>query len=493
MHPKSLLAGAALGLALPSLAWAAGMPCADFAKSGALSNTVVWDAVVVAAKDGLPEHCKISATIKPTPASNIGVEYILPTPANWNGKFLGLGGGGFGGVIREPVFAEGLKRGYAEAQTDIGHKESKGPLDGSWAFTADGKPNPDAVSDYDWRSVKLMTDVGKELVQKFYGEKPKYSYWQGCSTGGREGLLEAQRYPDDYDGVIAGAPVYTSRLQLGGIVRGEAMSRMPGSTIPNELYPVINKAVLGACDAQDGLADGYLTDPTKCKFDPAQLACKPGNAANSCLTPAQVETVKLVNKGSSIYPGTQMGGELDWVNKYNKIDIDRSIGGQMAKYMVFMDPQYDPLTFDTKRDLKKWDSAQVSKEGNAENPDVRAFVKRGGKMIVYHGFNDPGPSPLSTLKYVTAAKAKLGKDADKSLRLFMVPGMYHCRGGPGPDSFDALTALESWVEKGVPPASIRAENKAKGFTRPLCPYPEVAKYKGAGNQNDAANFACVKS
>jgi len=474
---------------LPSGAFAAGMSCEDLAKPGLLTDTTVTSATLLPAQGAMPANCKVVATIKPTPGSNIGVEYRLPVPEKWNGKFLGLGGGGFGGVIREPQFTDGLVKGYASAQTDIGHKLTKGPLDASWAMKAKGVPDADTVTDYAWRSVKLMTSVGKEIVGRFYGSKPKLSYWNGCSTGGRQGLLFAQRFPDDYDGIIAGAPVYTSRLQLGGVIRTNELLKRPGSAFTKEALPVVNNAVLGACDARDGLKDGYLTDPTTCKFDPAKLVCQSGQT-QGCLTEPQADAVKRIYAGSSVYPGTMPGGELNWADRYAKIE-HRSIGADMAKYMVFLDPGYDPKSFMTERDLEAWDTAPVSIEGNAGNPEISAFMKRGGKLLLWHGFNDPGPSPLSTVDYYERAKKFIGAKSMDSMRLFMVPGMYHCRGGPGPTQFDPIAAMENWVEKGIAPQTIRAENKELGFSRPLCPYPTVAKYTGKGDSKDAANFTCV--
>jgi feruloyl esterase len=479
----------AIGAAsVPSLAFAAGLSCEDLAKSGLLTDTKVDTATLLPAQGAMPAQCKVAGTIKPTPGSTIGVEYRLPVPEKWNGKFLGLGGGGFGGVIREAQWAEGLSKGYAAAQTDIGHKETKGPGDASWAMK-DGKPDDDAVTDYAWRSVVLMTSVGKELVEKYYGQKPKLSYWQGCSTGGRQGLVFAQRYPEVYDGIIAGAPVYTSRLQLGGIVRTNTLMSRPNSAFTKDALPVVNNAVLGACDAQDGLKDGYLTDPTQCRFDPKQLVCKAGESGN-CLNADQAAALETIYAGSPIYPGTMKGGELDWAGRYARI-AHGGIGDGMAKYMVFYDPKYDSTKFDIAKDLETWDRAPVSVEGNAGNPEISAFTKRGGKLLLWHGFNDPGPSPLSTVDYYKKVEEFLGAKSRNSVRLFMVPGMYHCRGGPGPTQFDAIAALEAWVEKGVAPQSIPAANKERGISRPLCPYPQVARYKGTGDPNDKANFSCV--
>ena len=477
----------------PLGASASGLSCEDLAKPGLLTDTQVASATLLPAQGTMPANCKVVATIKPTQGSNIGVEYRLPIPEKWNGKFLGLGGGGFGGVIREPQFADGLTKGYASAQTDIGHKETKGPGDGSWAMKAKGVPDADAVTDYSWRSVKLMTSVGKEIVEKYYGDKPKLSYWNGCSTGGRQGLVFAQRFPEDYDGIIAGAPVYTSHLQLSGVLRTTEMMKRPGSEFTKDVLPVINNAVLGACDAQDGVKDGYLTDPTKCKFDPASLVCKPGQeAGKGCISENQAAAVNLIYKGSSFYPGTTRGGEMDWADRYAKHE-HRGIGPDMARFMVFLDPGYDPKNFMSKEDFEAWDASPVSVEGNASNPEISAYIKRGGKLLLWHGFNDPGPSPLSTVDYYEKTKSFIGAKSMDSMRLFMVPGMYHCRGGPGPTQFDPIAAMENWVEKGIAPQTIRAENKELGFSRPLCPYPMVAKYTGKGDSKDAANFACVKN
>jgi feruloyl esterase len=503
-----LVVGTSFVLAAPAVAIAQVITCESLGTAGMFNDTIVTLATNVAANPttGVPAHCRVVATIKPTPGSNIGVEYRLPTP--WNGKFLGIGGGGFGGSISAGGFTEGLQRGYAAAQTNIGHTNADGV---AWALTAPGVPNGDRVTDYDYRSVRLMTTVGKAIVLAYYGNDPDYSYWQGCSTGGREGMIEAQRFPKDYDGIIAGDPVYTTRLQLGTVERVNQFHRQPGSALTSELLPIINKAVLDACDAKDGLLDGVIDDPRRCKWDPAELQCS-ATSGSACLTSAQVEALRNVYKGTItadgklLYEGIPRGSELNWQSRYVD-DASNSIGGQMAKYMVFLDPNYDPKTFNINNDndVAMWDNAQVSLEGNADDPEISEFVKRGGKMILYHGSYDPGPSPLSTIQYYKEVVDVVGRNKDlkksnpgnradrvrESVRLFLVPGMYHCAGGPGANEFDTLTPLEQWVEQGIAPDSIFAINSDSGISRPLCVYPQVARYTGRGDPNDADNFVCV--
>jgi len=493
--------GSGIPLALPNNAVADAAGCAALASAGLFPDTTVTLTEFLAASGSLPARCRVVATIKPTPGSNIGVEYRLPEPPAWNGKFLGIGGGGFGGSISSTGFDTPNQRGYAAAQTDIGHKVTDGE---GWALTAPGVPNADRVTDYAWRSWERMTVVGKLVVTRYYARGPRLSYWQGCSTGGRQGLVMAQRFPDYYDAIIAGAPVYTSRLQLRGVANNNNFFREPGRSITPEHRTTINNAVLAACDRKDGVTDGYLTDPRQCNFDPKRLQCR-GTPSASCLTREQVDSVRKyyegpeTDRGYDIYFGVNPGGELNW-----DVTDNPGISGQMARYMVFLDPAYDIRTLDINdRDtIRKWDSAPVSVEGNAGDPDIRAFLKRGGKLLLWHGFNDNGPSSLSTIDYYQRVEREIegdhhfgrhGRpDVSDSVRLFLAPGTYHCGGGPGPNSFDMLTALEQWRERGAKPEKILASNATSGITRPLCPYPEVARYKGHGDPKFAENYRCVR-
>lgn len=443
-------------------------------------------------------NCRVVATISPTPDSRIGVEYRLPA-TTWNGKFLGLGGGGLGGSITQLAFSAPLQRGYAVAQTDTGHTTAEGV---NWALIAPGVPHVDRVRDFAWRSVERMTVIGKMVVAAYYGSGPARSYWQGCSTGGRQGLLLAQRFPAYYDGIIAGAPVYTTRLQANGLWTNTFTHAAGGTPLTMTDLNLIHAHVLARFDGLDGVRDGFIDNPMRFEdaWDPAEVRL---------LDPAKVEVVRRLYEGprladgTPVYPGRVLGSERQWDGAVSfKPD---GINAVMLRTMVVFDPTYDALRFDIDTDLAAWDAALVSVEGNAGDPDIRDFVRRGSKLLLYHGWNDGEPNPKSTIDYFEAVEAVLEADPQlrhgnpgqqaarvrESVRLFMVPGMNHCGGGPGPNSFDMLTALEQWVERGKAPNRIIARNNARNLERPLCPYPEVARYAGSGSTNDAANFACV--
>ena len=435
------------------------------------------------------------ATTSVSGASRVGGVYRLPV--QWNGKLLGIGGGGAAGNLTLEAAAEGLSRGYAVVQNDLGHPSPAG-LDWSFAIKAPGEPNTEAIVDFGHRATHLATVTARHIIERFYGRSPQRAYWQGCSTGGRQGLAEVQRYPQDYDAVIAGAPVYTPVVYSSAILRVQAFHGKPGSNLLAEQVPLIQKAVLAACDAQDGVGDGILTDPRTCAWDPGELACK-GEASASCLTPAQVETVRRAYGGVKMKDGTfaamplMRGGESDWVTrmvgtKEQPRGINAVLGAPFVSYIVKGDPSYDLLSFDPERDM------QAMRRGAAahvhqENPLISEFLDRGGKLLLWHGFNDPGPSPLSTIEYYEAVQASAAGATD-GVRLFLLPGVLHCRGGAGPDRFDALSALETWVEKGTPPTSIVATSSDGMISRPLCPYPLLPRYSGRGDSKAASSFTC---
>jgi feruloyl esterase len=338
-------------------------------------------------------------------------------------------------------------------------------------------------------------------MKAFYGSPPRLSYWSGCSTGGRQGIMEAVRYPEDFDGIIAGAPANNQthlcawRMAIDVTVRKE-----PSRVVPRAKMLMLNRAVLAACDAIDGVKDGLLTDPRTCRFDPSSLLCR-GAESGACLTPAQLETVQALyapakrTNGTLIYPGLVFGGEADW-------PITATAGGDpgmidlgMFRYVAHQDPAWDWRTFDLDRDVALVDE----KAGyiDVTDPDLRRFKARGGKLLIYHGWNDGGTggaiSPLNTLNYYQSILDRMGPGQDDWLRLFMVPGMAHCGGGPGPNQFAVLRALDGWREQGKAPDQItayRVTNNRVDMTRPLCPYPQVAVYKGTGSTNDAASFTC---
>jgi feruloyl esterase len=446
-----------------------------------------------------PAYCEVHATITPVPGSKIGAVYRLPE--NWNGKVLGIGGGGFAGNVRAESAAEGLSRGYAVIQNDMGHP-SESALDPSFAVDASGHRNTEGIVDFGHRATHLATVVGKEVVERFYGREPARAYWQGCSTGGRQGLAEVQRYPDDYDGVIAGAPVYTPLTYANAMLRVQMFHARPESNLAPEHVPLIRDAVLAACDAKDGLADGILTDPRKCTWDPAELQCGASQSSGAaCLSPAQVETVRRAYSGVKMKDGRyaamplMRGGESDWVARMvgtpnQPRGVNALLGAPFMAYIAVGDPKYDFMTFDPERDFRTLDGGIAAAEVHQQNPNIAPFVNGGGKLLLWHGFNDPGPSPLSTIAYYDAVRAAVPAARD-SMRLFLAPGVLHCGGGSGPDRFDTLTALENWVERGVAPASMVATKQGSPLSRPLCPYPALPRYKGTGDPNDAASFECA--
>ncbi len=473
--------------------------CAALATKPAPANTTIVSATAVSASAAkkLPAFCEVHATIAPVPGSKIGAVYRLPQ--EWNGKVLGIGGGGFAGNVRVEAAADGLARGYAVLQNDMGHT-SADALDPSFAIDAAGKPNVEGIVDFGHRATHLATVVGKQIAESLYGRAPQRAYWQGCSTGGRQGLAEVQRYPEDYDGVIAGAPVYTPLTYSNAILRVQAFHARPESNLLPEHVPLIHAAVLAACDANDGVKDGILADPRTCTWDPAELQCKAGASGASCLTPAQVETVRRVYAGVRKKDGTfaamplMRGGEGDWVTRMigtpaQPLGLNARLGAPFFAYLVKADPKYDLMTFDPERDLALLDGGIARAEVHQQNPDIAKFVARGGKLLLWHGFNDPGPSPLSTIAYFTAVNHAVPAARD-SLRLYLAPGVLHCGGGDGPDRIDTLTALERWVEHGEAPATLIATKANSPLTRPLCAYPLQANYKGAGDTNDPASYFC---
>jgi Tannase and feruloyl esterase len=438
-----------------------------------------------------PAFCRVAATLAPTPESHIKIEVWLPPTSAWNGKFLGTGNGGAGGQISYPALAAGLAKGYATTNTDMGTTTTG--LDFSF-----GVGHRELVVDWGYRATHLMTVVAKQIAKSYYTREPQVSYFQGCSTGGHQAITEARRYPADYNGIIAGDPANNRvRLHMVGYWNYEATHSDPASYIPTSKLPMMNKAVLDACDKIDGLADGIIDDPRKCKFDPAVLTCKGADAAD-CLTAPQVAAMKKIYDGPRnprtkelIFPGMYPGSEV------NQLGLDRTLANTpdsgrpapppgLAIWTNWKGPNYD------------WDkdATQVMNELSPilddAGPDLKAFKARGGKLLLYTGWADPLIPAADLVSYYEGMQKKMGSTADFA-RLFMVPGMGHCAGGNAPTRFDALAALEPWVEKGAAPEKMIAAQIVQGATtrtRPLCVYPQVAKYNGAGSQDDAASFTC---
>lgn len=438
--------------------------------------------------------CRVVAFSTPTSDSHIAFEVWLPASARWNGKFEGVGNGGFIGQIGYTALAAQLNRGYATASTDTGHASGN---DESWALG-----HPEKLIDWSYRAVHEMTVDSKLIVQAFYGKAARLSYWNGCSTGGKQGLTEAQRYPTDFDGIVAGAPAnYITHLQAGSIYESWVALKdgqnSPGY-LPPAKYAVLHKAALAACDAKDGVLDGVIADPRRCHFDPKSIECS-GADGPACLTGPEVKTAELLyagakyNDGKTIFPGFEVGSELAW-DGMAKGPEPISIGNGFFKYMVFGEPNWDFRTLDVDRDTRTADQ-KIGSIVNAIDPNLKPFEDHGGKIIMYHGWGDQAIAPGNSVNYYESVVSAMGgqQKTQEFLRLFMVPGMTHCQGGDGPNEFDALTALEQWRENKVAPEKMIATHATRGAidnTRPLCPYPQDAIYKGSGNTTDAANFAC---
>jgi hypothetical protein len=464
----------------------------------------------------LPEFCRVEGVIQPSADSHIEFEVWMPV-TGWNNRYLGVGNGGFAGSIYYAGLAAGVKYGYAVSSTDTGHKGSA--TDAAWALG-----HFDKIVDFGYRAVHETSDKSKAIIRAFYGGNPKHTYFNGCSNGGRQALLEAQRYPADYDGIMAGAPAnYWTHLLADGVWDMQALDESPATFISGNQLRAVEAAALAACDADDGVKDGVIGDPSKCHFDPAVIACK-GAASDSCLTEAQVGALKKVyegarnSKGEQIHPGFFPGGEsgfTGWAAWITGLQQGRSLqhafGAGFFADMMFQDPAWDYKKFNFDQDVKSTDD-KMGPILNATDANLDTFRKRGGKLIIYHGWSDAAISPRNSVNYYTSVLGKMGgKQAGEFVELYMVPGMQHCGGGPGVTEFGGADpapsdpqhsmsiALERWVESSVAPAEIVATkykadgNPASGVvrTRPLCPYPQVAKYKGSGSTDEAANFVCA--
>jgi feruloyl esterase len=455
----------------------------------------------------LPPFCRVAGAIAPTKDSHILFEVWLPLE-KWNGKFAGVGNGGWAGTINFGALAGQLRRGYAAASTNTGHQAMPGEDMAKFAFE-----HPEQLIDFAYRSHHETARKGKALTQAFYGKAPERAYWVGCSSGGYEGLMEAQRFPSDYDGIVAGAPANNwTRLMAGDLDAVLAVVKDPASNLPSPALELLNRAVVTACDGIDGVVDGVLDDPRRCTFDPAALTCPAGETAGACLTPAQVEAARRVYRGlkdpitgAQLYPGLAAGSEPFWPNRNPAAPFPIPIAHY--KWLVFGDPKWDWRTFEftDPADYKAFreGESKFARLLNATDPNLREFRRRGGKLLQYHGWNDQLIAAQNSIDYyesVVSFFGGRGRDRDKVLRdvqtfyrLFMAPGMAHCSGGPGPNSFDMQAALEQWVERGIAPDAVVATHSTGGAvdrSRPLCAYPKVAVYSGKGDSNDAANFAC---
>ncbi|HEU4618080.1 MAG TPA: tannase/feruloyl esterase family alpha/beta hydrolase [Gammaproteobacteria bacterium] len=504
----SALAAASLPLAflVSGLAYGA-TPCAD------MINVRLDDAVITKAESvtsgtfdtggrgpnatlKVPPMCRIVGTITPQ------VQFEVWLPESWNGRLQSVGGGGLAGVISYAAMAQAVREGYATASTDTGHVAS----DMAWLF------DKGRQEDYGYRAIHEMTLKAKDVIEEHYGKPQQYAYFNGCSTGGRQGFMEVQRYPDDYDGVISGAPVFNfTHLHMGQLWSYQARMRSPDANLSGDDFALLMKGAVAACDMNDGVKDGIITDPRTCRFDPAVLQCASGKT-DSCLGAEQVETAKKIYAGATnprtgeqVYPGLEPGGEGSQPNNpgWSMIMGDKPFALDTAVLagLGFENLDFDLKKFDYDEDVKTID-AKLMGVLNAVNPDLREFEAHGGKLIIYHGWSDPGVMPMETVNYYErvqkfreqsqGSKHPLEETQDYA-RLFMVPGMGHCRGGVGPDQFDFMPAIVDWVEHGKAPDRVVASHVEDGkttMTRPLCPDPQAAHYKGSGDPNSADSWEC---
>ena len=436
------------------------------------------------APEQIPSHCRVTMVLTPTADSNINVELWLPTE-QWNGKFLAVGNGGWAGSISGYAdMAEALRRGYATAGTDTGHSAADGPS-GMFALG-----HPEKIVDFAYRAVHDMTVKAKRIIDVFYADPLDYSYFKGCSTGGRQAVMAAQRYPGDFDGIIAGALANRHiHMHTAGAYRSIRLARHPEEAISEEKAALVNAAVMAECDT---LGEGFLNNPRECTFDFATLLCSGGGEGGACLTEPELRTVEafyggLRNaEGELIFSGQAMGNPLPALESL--AEGPRSLTDTI-RILGFQDANYDWRSFDLDRDMPIIDAAVSWVD--AVNPDLRGFEGHGGKLLLYAGWRDTGITPENTVLYYETVLEEMGPAQDDWLRLFLAPGMGHCRGGPGVNTFDTLTALERWREQGVAPAEMSATNPESGLARPLCPYPEYAKYSGHGDLKDARNWSCA--
>ena len=449
----------------------------------------------------LPAFCRVAATLTPTPDSNIHIEVWMPT-LDWNGKYEGTGTGGYAGRINYNSLAGGLRRGYAVANTDMG---TSVPAKANADLLVG---HPERWIDWGWRSTHEMTIAAKLIVQAFYGREPERAYFDGCSTGGEQALMEAQRFPDDYDGILAGAPANNrTHLHMAILWNYAAGRRTPTGDIPKAKLPMITEALLNACTEAKVLAsDAFLTNPENCQWDPDALLCKSGDAPD-CLTPEQVAAARKIFSGpvnprthQSIYPGVPRGSEFGWPELMPQTGNPPYTS--LFKWTFGAD--WDWRTFDFDHDVATVDS-KLASTLNATSPDLNAFKARGHKLLMYHGWSDwlvPSPESINYYKSVVATQASAASSHHRSddqetqtfLRLFMVPGMSHCGGGPGLTDVEPLSSLELWVEKNIAPEQLiawREENGKILMTRPVCPFPQTTRYNGTGDTSQAASFSCV--
>ena len=456
----------------------------------------------------LPPHCKVTGVID----STINFELHLPVADAWNGRFAMGGGGGFVGSVQNsllranPPTRSALEAGYATAGTDTGHKGSV--TDASWALD-----NDTAERNFADRAIHVVTDVSRQITERHYGRGVEFSYFIGCSRGGGQAMIASQRYPDDYDGIVAAAPAFSwPALGAGQMQTQQAMypdpSQLTTPVVTADNRSLLQREILAACDTLDGVKDGVLTDPRQCRFDPATLPRCASGQAPDCLTEVKLDAIEAVYNGpvadgQQVFPGFPFGGENDvggwdrWITGGGSYaseaapNLHFAFSTQMYKYLVFDDQDFDYSSYD----FANWheDIAAADTLLSATSTDLGALGDRGGKMIFWHGWSDPALTAFATIEYYEGVLNDTHA-AEDFTRLYMLPGVLHCAGGPGADRVDWLGVISNWVEKGEAPGHLVANKYGSdgtvSFTRKLCPYPMVAQYDGQGDPNDEASYRC---
>jgi feruloyl esterase len=468
------------------------LACAALVSQTGYDVSIV-SATLVPASGDTAEYCRVVGLIQPE------VRFEVDLPSAWNGRLYMFGNGGYAGEAldnpgRQATAKRAVARGFAAAQTNTGHDATAEPL-GTFAAS------PQKLADYAFRAVHITAVTAKSLLQAYYGGPARHAYFDGCSTGGRQGLISAQRFPDDFDGISVGAPV----LNFSGTMIGYAKDQkaLAAAPLSADAIKTVAEAVTAKCDAIDGVKDGVIDDPRRCTFNPSAdiPKCSGDTAAAGCLTPAQIHAVETIyspvqRNGTTFFPGWALGAEAGWSPWFtspNGHGIQYSFGETYLKNIAFGKPNatYDWLTFDVNADLDKIQGSRLLLD--ATDPDLSRFKSRGGRIVSYVGWADPALNPLMSVGYYESVMKTIGASTTDFYRMFMVPGMAHCGGGAGTSTFDAFTPLVRWVEKGTAPATLPASRVVDGKTirtRPLCPYPQVAIYKGSGSTDDSGSFAC---
>lgn len=529
MHRTQLKAFASVFALLPMLGLSSGpapaapsgdaQSCAALAGKRLSADTVIesaaWKAdgdTIGTVKVDVP-FCRVAGVAAPTPDSHIGFEVWLPPASTWNGRFEGEGSGGSAGALSPGPMAAALKRGMATMSTDNGHLDGAGGGHGlSWAYG-----HPEKMIDWAWRGLHLSTVAAKQVIRGFYGKPANANYFLSCSAGSHHAIMEATRFPADYDGLVGGAaPWKWTSLLFGHTWNAQPALKDPASVTP-ESVAILNRRMVAACDRLDGVADGIIADPRRCTTDPVQFQCKDGETSE-CLTPAQVAAARHIyagatkSDGTRLMPGQVRGGEMGWIGWMTGATPGGS-SWEFWKMAAFQDPDFVYTSFDFDKDTDRALNAKVGSstlgETYDQKPDFDAFEKRGGKFILFQGWADPVISPLMDVSFTDQVIARYGeKNAERFLRFFLLPGMGHCSGGVGfshiggatgapirdDADHDMVRAIQAWVEQGRAPARFIAAQMDKAgavtATQPVCQYPRVAQYTGKGDAKDAANYVC---